>query len=69
MSIKKARTPKVYRVVTPDGTRLVRAVSPQQAIKHVVLGAYMARLATQDDLISLAQTHRVEDAGADEGDE
>jgi hypothetical protein len=69
VTIQKARTPKVYVVTTPTGSRLVRAMSSQSAVKHAVLGTHSAKLASQDDLITaLGKGLKVEDAGA-EGDE
>ena len=59
---KTQRAAKVRLVTTPHGIRLVRALSDQSAIKHVVLGTHSARLATQDDLIKYLTTHKVEDA-------
>ena len=68
MTIKKARTAKVYLVSTPAGPRLVRALSTQSAIKWTVLDTHHARLATQEDLLA----HRnldVADATADTEEE
>ena len=66
MTASKPRTPRVYLVTTPDNTsdRLVRALSPQGAIKHVTVTDYSASVATQDELIAaLAAGIVVEDEG------
>jgi hypothetical protein len=64
---KTPRTAKVYLVTTPQGRRLVRALTGQSAIKHVVLGTHDAKVATQDDLIAHLPDTEIEDAGADTG--
>ena len=66
MATKLPRTAKVYTVLTPNGPRLVRALSSQSAIKHVVLGTHEARLATQQDLILLLPDTQIEEAGAED---
>ena len=53
---KKARTPQVYVVKTPNGERLVRAHSKQNAIQYVTTSDYTAMTATQADLIRLLET-------------
>ena len=65
MTVKKARTAKVYFVTTPTGIRLVRAMSQQGAIKHAVLSTHEAHVATQDELIATLGKHEVEDAGSE----
>ena len=65
MTTSKPRTPRVYLVTTPDVTpdRLVRALSPAGAVKHVTQSDYAASVATQDELIAaLAAGIVVEDA-------
>ena len=72
MTTSKPRTPRVYLVTTPDATpdRLVRALSPQGAIKHVTVTDYSASVATQDQLIAaLAAGIVVEDTGAEPDEE
>jgi len=69
LTVKKARTAKVYVVTTPSGVRLVRAMTSQSAIKHCVHNSHQARLASQNDLINLLDAHLVEDAGTEGDDE
>ena len=68
MTIKKARTPKVYLVTTPTGPRLVRALSIQSAVKWAVLDTHAARVATQEDLLA-NRALDVADATADADEE
>ena len=52
MTTSKPRELKVYLVKTPTGVRLVRALSYNGAIKHVVLLTHTAKVPTVDDLIT-----------------
>lgn len=58
---------RIYIVKQQDGDktteRLVRAASPSQAINHVAKPQFSAEVASQDELIRLAKTCEVEDAG------
>lgn len=52
MATSKPRKPSVYLVTTPDGsTALVRALSSQRAIRHMVSG-FTASRASPDDILS-----------------
>lgn len=56
-----------HREQTPR--RLVRAISQAHAVKHIARH-YCAEVATQDDLVQLlAKGVKVENAGADEGEQ
>lgn len=46
---------RIYKVEgpAPDQTRLVRAATPAQAIRHAVRSDYTATVAAQDDLVAL----------------
>ena len=44
---------RIYKVNTPNGSRLVRAVNKTQAIGFIARACLDAALATQDDLIAL----------------
>lgn len=54
---------RIY-IVEAEGQdkRLVRAISPAQAIGHVVRSDYSAHVASQDELIALAGNVQVESA-------
>lgn len=57
---------RIYRVISANGDKLVRASSQAQAIRHVVTNTYTAKVATQDDLISMLESGmKVDDASAD----
>lgn len=47
-----------------ESTRLVRATNPAQAVRHVARAEITASVATQDDLVTLLPTHKIEDASA-----
>ena len=54
---------RIYKVNTPNGSRLVRAVNKTQAIGYVARATIKAAVATQDDLLALvADGVKVEDA-------
>lgn len=44
---------RIYVVDTPEGRRLVRANLRQQAVAYVAAGMITARVASQDDLVSM----------------
>lgn len=46
---------KIYKVNTPDGSRLVRAGDKRQALNHVARLTITVALASQDDLIDLVR--------------
>lgn len=58
---------RIYVVAQQDGDKktehLVRAVSPAQAINHVAKPQFSAEVASQDDVLRLARTHEVMEAG------
>lgn len=57
-------TKRIYCVSDGNTDRLVRAHHPSAAIKHVADGLITARVATQDDLVTLMEAGwAVEDAG------
>lgn len=59
---------RIYKVEgpTPEQTRLVRAATPAQAIRHAVRSDYAATVAAQEDLVELlGRGVTVETAGAD----
>lgn len=59
-------TTRIYRVISAHGDKLVRAASQAQAIRHVVANTYTAKVASQDDLITMLESGvKVEDAGAE----
>jgi hypothetical protein len=66
-----AATKRIYKVTTgqaqpvPEGVRLVRADNKVQAVNHVARMTIKAELASQDDLVKLAGTIKVEDAGVE----
>jgi len=62
----KPRESKVYVVTTPQGPRLVKAMSGAGAVKHVVVDTHSVSLASQSDLIKLLPTVTVEDATLEE---
>lgn len=47
-----------------DSKRLVRATNPAQAVRHVARAEITASVASQDDLVTLLPTHKIEDASA-----
>lgn len=47
-----------------EAQRLVRATNPAQAIRHVARAEITATVATQDDLVNLLPTHKIEEASA-----
>lgn len=54
---------------TTDRQRLVRAINPSQAIRHVVYGTFSAAVAAQETLVDLMSAGvKVETAGDSEGD-
>lgn len=60
---------RIYKVEgpVPDQTRLVRANTPAQAVRHAVKSDYSATVAAQDDLVELlSRGVQVETAGADD---
>lgn len=64
----KAKATRIYKVEGPaaDQTRLVRATSPNAALRHCVASDYRASFAEQDECIELASRGvKVETAGAD----
>ena len=69
MTTSKPRTPRVYLVTTPEPgapVRLVRALTPQGAIKYATT-RYSASVATQQELIAALSAHiEVEDASDEE---
>lgn len=44
---------RIYRVETPKGTKLIRANSPAQAIRHAAKPLFKASVATQEELVEL----------------
>jgi hypothetical protein len=55
---------RIYVVTnSTSGKRLVRSATGAQAIGHVVRSSYSAKVATQEEILELAKTHSVEDAG------
>ena len=47
---------RIYKVTNDNGAiRLIRACHPSQAITHVARSAYVAAVATQDDLVTALQ--------------
>lgn len=67
MTEQKTKTskPRIHLVSTPNGTRLVRAVTKNAAIRHAARGLISASVASQDDLVAqLAAGVQVEDAAA-----
>jgi len=46
---------RIYRVETPQGTRLIRAIHPAAAIRHAAKGI-TAEVASQQDLVDLVTT-------------
>lgn len=62
---------RIYKVEgpTPEQTRLVRAGTPAQAIRHAVRSDYTATVAAQEDLVVLlGRGVTVETAGSDEAE-
>ena len=60
---------RVYLVTGPKVSRMVRATSKAQAIRHVVADEYDARVAAQDELIyffSHGDDHKIDDATTQE---
>ena len=60
---------RVYLVTGPKVSRMVRAASKAQAVRHVVADEYDARVATQDELIYFfghGDNHEIEDAATKE---
>lgn len=49
-------TTRIYRVTSQHGDKLVRATSQAQAIRHVVATDYTAKVATQDDILSMVES-------------
>lgn len=47
-----------------ESKRLVRATNPAQAVRHVARAEITASVASQDDLVTLLPTHKIEDASA-----
>lgn len=45
-----------------ESKRLVRATNPAQAVRHVARAEITASVASQDDLVTLLPTHKIEDA-------
>ncbi len=59
----KEQTKRIYAVNGPDGSRLIRATSVQQAISFASKGTYKGSLATQEALIAAgASGAKVEEA-------
>ncbi len=59
---------RIYTVANGDQESLVRATSESQAIRHVVKGMYVARVATQDDIALLVGAGvKIQDARAPSG--
>ncbi|MEI7446597.1 MAG: hypothetical protein WCK28_17035 [Burkholderiales bacterium] len=58
---------RIYLVTADDGeARLVRAVSPAQAIRHAARARYRANVAAQETLVDMLQAgEQVETAGAE----
>lgn len=60
---------RIYRVISRHGDKLVRAASQAQAIRHVVANSYTAKVATQDDILSMLESGcKVLDATKDESE-
>lgn len=59
-----AAAKRIYLVSNAGTDYLVRAQSQAQALSHVVRSTCEVRVASQDDLVVLAPTVKVEDAGA-----
>ena len=60
---------RIYKVEGPtlETTRLVRAATPAQAVRHAVRSDYTATVAAQQDLVELlGRGVVVETAGSDE---
>ena len=63
-------TTRIYAVGNSEGTRLVRAATQAQALRHVAKSSYDVRVASQDDLVTvLATGSKVEEAGAEDAAE
>lgn len=57
---------RIYLVSSEDTKALVRAANQAQAIRHVAINQYTAKVASQDDLVKLvAAGQSVEDASSD----
>ena len=57
---------RIYLVSSETTNTLVRATNQAQAIRHVAIHQYSAKVASQDDLVKLvAAGQTVEDASAD----
>lgn len=62
-------TTRIYAVGNSEGTRLVRAATQAQALRHVAKSSYDVRVASQNDLVATIGTGaKVEEAGADEAE-
>ena len=60
---------RIYVVRASDSTcRLVRAANQVQAVRHAAKAEFTAAVATQDDLVELLPTHKVEEAAATESE-
>lgn len=53
---------RIYVVSVEDKEHLVKAASVSAAIRAVAHPMFKAAVATQDDLVRLAKTHKVEEA-------
>lgn len=62
-------TTRIYVVCFGEATRLVRAATKSQAVRHVADSLIAASVATQDDLITaLGKGTKVEDANEEGGE-
>ncbi len=60
---------RIYIVSSEQGRTLVRAGNQAQAIRHVAVSQYSAKVASQDELVELvAAGNKVVDASADEAE-
>lgn len=53
---------RIYLIKHPNGVSLVRATHVGNATRHIADRTISGALATQDDLVTLAKDHAIEDA-------